>query len=85
MDRGAPGIGKSHMLYILTKPKWMPMWLHIWREKRAWLRWNKGNYVIFDLPTIEPSDYAMPSMNKHIGWARQNTETIDEYTKEEEA
>ena len=40
MDRGAPGIGKSHMLYILTKPKWVPMWLHRWREKRAWLRWG---------------------------------------------
>ena len=66
MKNGTPGMGKSHMLYILTKPKWVPMWLHRLQEKRAWLRWNKGNYVIIDLPTIEPIDYAMPSLNKHI-------------------
>ena len=63
---GKPGMGKSQMLYILNKPKWMPMWLHRWREKRAWLRWNKGNYVIINLPTLEPTDYAMPDLNNHI-------------------
>lgn len=66
MIEGTPGMGKSQMLYILNKPKWMPMWLHRWREKRAWLRWVKGNYVIINLPTLEPTDYAMPSLNDHI-------------------
>ena len=66
MIEGTPGVGKSHMLYILNKPKWMPMWLHRWREKRAWLRWNKGNYVIINLPTLEPTDYAIPRLHDHI-------------------
>jgi hypothetical protein len=44
----------------------MPLWLHRWREKRAWLRWNRDNYVIINLPTLEPTDYAIPDLNNHI-------------------
>ena len=63
---GKPGMGKSQMLYILSKPKWMPMWLHKWREKRAWLRWSKGDYIIINIPPLESTDFAIPDLNNHI-------------------
>lgn len=69
MDKyGTPGFGKSQVLFLLNKPKWMPLWLHRWREKRAWLRWGKGNFV-FIVPTkLDPSDLAMPfnPLRKHL-------------------
>ena len=69
---GAPGIGKSQILFLLTKPKWMPLWLHRWREKRAWLRWGRDEPLYIALPELDPTDIAMPFdvHNKHIAKPR---------------
>jgi hypothetical protein len=51
MKRGTPGMGKSHILLQLTKPKYMPMWLH---------RWNSRHNII-DASKVDLSDLMMPS------------------------
>ncbi len=65
---GGPGMGKSQILFLLNKPKWMPVWLHRWREKRAWVRWQKDKPLIIALPTLEPRDLALPfdPLRKHL-------------------
>jgi hypothetical protein len=52
MNRGEPGMGKSHILLQLTKPKYMPMWLH---------RWNSRHNII-DASKVDLSDIMMPSL-----------------------
>ena len=65
MSKGQPGMGKSQMLFLLNKPKWMPLWLHKWREKRAWLRWNRDRPLIIAIPELDPSDLSVPNLNQH--------------------
>ena len=70
-ERNGPGTGKAQMLFLLNKPKWMPLWLHRWRERRAWLRWGADKPVIFALGNYEPSDFALP-----FDPARKHTHTV---------
>lgn len=82
MDKyGTPGFGKSRALLLMGKPKWMPLWLHRWREKRAWLRWRTSNTVIVALGNYEPSDLALPTLHKHTvaprPWPKKEEENDD--------
>lgn len=77
---GAAGMGKSQILFLLTKPKWMPLWLHRWRERRAWLRWGKDQPVIFPLPTLNPSDVFIPTHNNIAAprpWPKKEDENAE--------
>ena len=54
-----PGMGKAHIMRRLagvpTKPRWMPLWLHRWRERRAWRK--LGVVEVFTLEDMDPSDF----------------------------
>ena len=38
---GMPGHAKSRIAMMHFKPKWMPLWLYAWNEKRKWVRFAK--------------------------------------------
>lgn len=53
---GTPGTGKSHILYYLGKPKWMPKWLYRLRNPYKVVEIRLGN---------DPDDYyPLPHINK---------------------